>query len=59
MVAWVPFFQHFAPAEGPGNRLDHGVVDLSVERRPCLGRTIGCEDEFPATAIILNTLLTR
>ena len=29
--------QHSPPAERPGNRLDHGVVNSSAERRPSMG----------------------
>jgi len=40
--------QHFAPSERPGNRLDHGVVDLSGGHRPCIGCAVRCEDEATA-----------
>lgn len=42
---------HFAQAERPDDRFDHGVVDSSAYRRPCVGRAVGREDEFPAAAL--------
>jgi len=43
--------QHFAQAEHPDDRFDHGVVDPSAYRRPCVGRAVAREDEFPAAAL--------
>ncbi len=42
--------QHCPPAERPGNRFDHGVVDSLAGRCPSIGCAVGCEDELPAAA---------
>ena len=38
--------QHFAPAERPGDRFDHGVVDALAYGRPCVGRASGARTSF-------------
>ena len=40
-----------ASAERPGNRLDHGIVDVMADGRRCDIAAVGCENEFPAAAL--------